>query len=82
MLMPFGFMGGPPVQIIDPKLLPETLKKSFETDRTLQPDFDVWQISGLPDRNCIWMVRGHTDYVIQFIEESTAKSTLRDRICS
>ena len=75
MPIPFGFMGGPPVRIIDPKLLPDTLESSFETDRTLQPDFDVLQISGLPDRNCIWMVSGHKDYVIQFIEEKRLEIT-------
>ena len=51
---PFGLMGGPPIRITDAKLLPKTLEISFAADQTLQTDFDVWQISGLPDRQCVW----------------------------
>jgi len=75
MLMPLGFMGGPPVQLIDSKDLPETLKQAFAANPTVQTDFDVWQISGLPDRQCIWRINGHSDYVGRFIQEERLEKT-------
>lgn len=40
------------------KDLPETLKRAFEADPTLPTHFDVWQISGLPDRQRRWLLAG------------------------
>jgi len=75
MLMPFAFMSGPPVQLIETKDLPETLKRSFAANPTLQTNFDVWQISGLPDRKCIWKINGHSECVDQFIQEERLEKT-------
>ena len=75
MLMPFAFMSGPPVQLVGMKDLPETLKRAFEADPTLPTHFDVWQISGLPDRQCIWKIHGRSDYVGQFIQDERLEKT-------
>ena len=75
MLMPFAFMSGPPVQLVEANDLPETLKQAFHENPSLQMDFDVWQISGLPDRKCIWKISGHTDYVGRFIRDAHLEKT-------
>ena len=73
--MPIGFMGGPPRQLVETRDLPETLKRAFAADPNLKTDFDVWQISGLPDRQCIWRINGHRDYLDQFIQEERLEKT-------
>lgn len=75
MLMPFAFMSGPPVQLIEMKDLPEPLSWAFEADPTLPANLDVWQISGLPDRMCIWKINARSDYVGQFIQDKRLEKT-------
>ena len=49
--------------------------RAFAANATVKSDIDVWQISGLPDRKCIWKINGRSDYVGQFIQEERLEKT-------